>query len=204
MSKAVWGAALRLTTMIALGLACVSCGTVATKGTGSSFLIIKALEGASGAQPAQFGGTLSSDVLTIVKSSPTIFNDLGRASFILGLKDPGSAATPTAPAQPNWVTLERYHVRYIRSDGHNAEGVDVPYAFDDAVTATVTGEDTTVPFMLVRTQAKMEAPLSALAANSLVVSVIAEVTFYGHDQTGRTVSVVGNIGISFANFGDPA
>jgi hypothetical protein len=29
------------------------------------------------------------------------------------------------------------------------------------------------------------------------------VTFYGHDQTGREVSVTGNIDVSFANYGDP-
>ncbi len=203
MSKAVWGAALRLCVVISLGFAAASCGTVARQGTASSFLIIKALEGASGAEPSEFGGTLSSDVVTIVKTSPTIFNDLARAQFTLALKDPGSPESPAAPSQANFITLDRYHVRYIRSDGRNVEGVDVPYAFDNGITATVTTEDTTVGFMIVRNQAKMEAPLSALAGNGLVVSVIAEVTFYGHDQTGRTVSAVGNIGISFANFGDP-
>jgi hypothetical protein len=204
MSKAVWGAALRLGAVVGLGFATASCGTVARQGTASSFLVIKALEAASGAEPGVFGGTLSSDVVTVVKSSPTIFNDLGRAQFTLALKDPGSPESPAGPSQANWITVEWYHVRYIRSDGRNTEGKDVPYSFDNGVTATVTSEDTTVGFMLVRNQAKMEAPLSALAANGLVVSVIAEVTFYGHDQTGRTVSVVGNIGISFANFGDPS
>jgi hypothetical protein len=203
MSKAVRRAVLRGFAVAVLGLAAASCGTVARQGTASSFLIIKSLEGASGAQPGEFGGTLSSDVVTVVKSSPTIFNDLGRALLTLALKDPGSPASPTAPSQANWITLDRYHVRYIRSDGRNTEGADVPYAFDNAVTATVTGEDATVGFMLVRNQAKIEAPLAALAANGIVVSMIAEVTFYGHDQTGRTVSVTGSIGISFANFGDP-
>ena len=45
MSKAVWGAALRLCAVIGLGFAAASCGTVARQGTASSFLIIKALEG---------------------------------------------------------------------------------------------------------------------------------------------------------------
>ena len=44
--------------------------------------------------------------------------------------------------------------------------------------------------------------LAALAGNGLILSTIAEITFYGHDETGRAVSAVGNIGISFANFGD--
>ena len=61
---------------------------------------------------------------------PTIFADLGRVTFKLGLKDPGPPASPASPTQNNWITLDAYHVQYIRSDGHNVEGVDVPYAFD--------------------------------------------------------------------------
>ena len=107
-----------------------------------------------------------------------------------------------SPTQSNFITVNRYHVRYLRSDNHNIEGVDVPYAFDGAFTVTVSG-DTSAGFTLVRNQAKQEAPLQALQINSTVVSTIAEVTFYGHDQTGREVSSVGQISVSFANFGDP-
>lgn len=202
MTKAVWGAGLHLAVVVVLGLASVSCGQVAREGTASSFLIIGSLGGASGADPGTFGGTLASDVVTVVNDSPTIFNDLGQVQFLLGLKDPGLPGSVSAPSQANWITVERYHVRFIRSDGRNTEGVDVPYAFDSAVTATV-ASDTTIGFTLVRQQAKQEAPLRALAINGLIVSTIAEVTFYGHDQTGRTVSVMGSIGVSFANFGDP-
>lgn len=200
MTKAVWGG--RLATVVVLGLASVSCGTVAREGTASSFLIIKTLEGASGADPGSFGGTVSSDVVTVVDKIPTTFSDPGSVAFSLALKDPGAPSSPAAPSQANWITVDRYHVRFIRTDGRNKEGVDVPYAFDSAVTATVSA-DTTVQFTLVRQQAKQEAPLKALAVSGLIVSTIAEVTFYGHDQTGRAVSVTGKIGVSFANFGDP-
>jgi hypothetical protein len=37
----------------------------------------------------------------------------------------------------------------------------------------------------------------------VIISTIAEVTFYGHDQTGREVSVVGRLTVDFGNFGDP-
>ena len=50
-----------------------------------------------------------------------------------------------------------------------------------------------VGFTLVRNQAKAEAPLKALGQNGLLITTIAKVTFYGHDQTGREVSVSGNI-----------
>ena len=47
--------------------------------------------------------------------------------------------------------MTQYHVQYVRSDGHNIEGVDVPYAFDGGLGGTVSG-DTTVGFTLVRNQ----------------------------------------------------
>jgi hypothetical protein len=202
MTKAVWGAGLHLAIIVSLGLASASCGDLTRQGTSSSYLIVGSLEGASGATPEEFGGTLQSDVQTVVNDSPSTFNDVARVAFRLGLKDPGTADAPTAPTQANWITVDRYRVRFIRSDGRNTEGVDIPYAFDSAFTATVAG-DTQVGFTIVRHQAKDEAPLAALVRNGLVISTIAEVTFYGHDQTGRTVTATANIGVSFANFGDP-
>ena len=202
MTKVVWGAGIRRGAVLVLLLASISCGTQTRQGTSSSYLIISLLEGASGADPGAFGATVASDVITVVDGVSTFFGDPGRVGFALGLKDPGSASSPTTPTQNNFITVNRYHVRFIRTDGRNVEGVDVPYAFDGAFTVTVSG-DTTVGFTLVRNQAKQEAPLAALTISPIVISTIAEITFYGHDQTGREVTAVGNIGVSFANFGDP-
>jgi hypothetical protein len=205
--KTVWGGKVkrlaRLMAVLALTALSASCGDLTRQGTGSSYLIIGALEGASGADPGTFGGTLNSDVITIVDDSPTIFNDLGRVTLRLAMKDPGGAEVPTTPTSANFITINRYRVRYIRSDGRNTPGVDVPYGFDGAFTATVSGE-TTVGFELVRHIAKEEAPLQALARNrAVIISTITEVTFYGHDQTGREVSVTGQLLVSFGDFGDP-
>jgi hypothetical protein len=185
-------------------LASISCGDMVRQGTASSYLIISTLEGASGAEPDEFGGDFGSDVITIDEEdgTSTIFTDVGRVTFQLGLKDPGPAGSPSAPTTNNAITVNRYRVRYIRADGRNVPGVDVPYPFDGAFTVTV--QDTaTAGFTIVRSQAKAEAPLAALAYDLRIISVIAEITFYGHDQTGREVSVTGNIGIHFANHGDP-
>ena len=86
------------------------------------------------------------------------------------------------------------------------QGVDVPYAFDGAITATVTNTPVQVTFTLVRIQAKEEAPLHALAGagGAIAISTIADVTFYGRDQAGNDVSVTGSIGITFADWGDPS
>jgi hypothetical protein len=189
--------------LILLGLASSSCGDLTRQGQSPAFLILNNFAAASGAAPGEFGGTLASDVITVVKGIATKFNDLGRVEFQLGLKDPGPATGPTIPSQNNFITITQYHVRYIRSDGRNAEGVDVPFAFDGAFTTTVS-DTTQVAFTLVRVQAKDEAPLRALGSNGAVLSTIAEVTFYGHDQTGREVSAVGRISVDFANFADPS
>jgi hypothetical protein len=202
MTKAVWGSVIRLTCVGVLAAGVTSCGDQTLEGTSSSYLILSTMEAASGADSSTFGSGLSSDVITVKNNVATIFADPGRVTFKLGLKDPGPSSSPVTPTQNNWITVTQYHVQYVRSDGHNIEGVDVPYAFDGGLSATVSG-DTTVGFTLVRNQAKMEAPLGALVTNPIVLSTIARVTFYGHDQTGREVSATGNIDVTFANFGDP-
>lgn len=200
--KAVWGSRVAVAALVIAVGASVSCGDVVRQGTGGSFLIVSSLEAAPGAEPTDFGNTLLSDVITVVDDSPTFFNDIGRVTFRLGLKDPGSPASPTTPGQNDAITINRYHVRFIRADGRNTPGLDVPYEFDGAFTLTVSGGDASAGFTIVRNIAKMEAPLAALRFNGVVLSTIAEVTFYGADQTGHEVSATARITIDFANFGD--
>jgi hypothetical protein len=57
-------------------------------------------------------------------------------------------------------------------------------------------------FQIVRHSAKEEAPLRALGPNLDIISTIAEITFYGHDQAGNEVSVSGFMGIDFGDFAD--
>jgi hypothetical protein len=201
--KAVWGSkALSLAFATAVAFS-TSCGDVVRQGTGGSFLIVSSIEGAPGAEPTEFGNTLLSDVITVVDDVPTFFNDVGRVTFRLGLKDPGAPSSPTTPGQNDAITVNRYHVRFFRPDGRNTPGVDVPYEFDGAVTLTVSAGDASAGFTIVRNAAKMEAPLAALRFNGVVLSTIAEVTFYGADQTGHEVSATARMTIDFANFGDP-
>ncbi len=185
-----------------LVMASVSCGSMTREGTASSYLVIAEMDAASGADPEEFAGDLESDVLTVVDGVGTIFADVARVTFSLALKDPGPAGAPLTPTANNAITVDRYRVRFIRSDGRNREGVDVPYGFDGAFTATVF-DRTRASFTLVRAQAKAEAPLAALATSLIVVSTIAEITFYGHDQTGREVITTARVGVHFANWGDP-
>ena len=195
-----------------LALPLSGCTSTQMEGQSPAYLIVNSLLGASGATPDKFGGTLASDVITLVKVSgsdalaPTVYEDTGQVTLTLAMKDPGSQSSPTVPSTTNWITLNRYHVQYLRADGRNTPGVDVPYAFDGATTATVSDAGAIVSFTLVRVQAKGEAPLMALAngGGANTISTIAEVTFYGADQAGRTVSVTGRIGVTFSDWGDPA
>jgi hypothetical protein len=185
--------------ILALTIGAASCGSVVREGSGTSFLIISSLEGASGAEPEEFGNTLHSDVET----GGGVFNDFGQVVFALGLKDPGSATSANEPTQNQFITIDRYRVRYIRADGRNTQGVDVPYGFDGAITITVDGDGGAGGFQLVRHLAKVEAPLGSLVTNRVIISTIAEITFFGRDLTGREVTAVGRMSIDFGNFADP-
>lgn len=192
----------RIAAAILLAAASASCGDLQRQGQASSYLIVNALEGARGSDPTTFSGNLPSDVVTVVNNVPTFFNDLGRVKLVLAMKDPGGVSSPTTPTTANFITVEQYHVHYIRADGHNTQGVDVPYDFDGGLTLTVGSGEVAGGFTIVRNIAKQEAPLKALAVNGVIISTVAEVTFYGHDQTGREVSATAKISIDFANYGD--
>lgn len=198
--------------MLGVALAATGCGEVARQGRSPVQIVVGTFEAASGAQPEKFGGTLFSDVVTLVKRKvgdteqlvPTIFNDTGRVSMTLILKDPGAAGAPTSPSDLNAVTINRYRVVYRRTDGRNVPGVDVPYPFDNGVTFTIPANGTvTAGFELVRHNQKEEAPLAALRDDNAFIGTIAEVTFFGRDQAGNDISVTATIGIEFGNFGDP-
>lgn len=189
--------------ILALAIAGVSCGSAVRQGAGTSFLIVNALEFARGATPTEFTSNLLSDVITVVDGSPTYFNDLARVTLSLGLKDPGSSANPMAPTQNQFITIDRYRVSFSRTDGRNTQGVDVPYEFEGAFTVTVGGQSTQAAFTVVRHVAKREAPLKALETSPVILSTLADITFFGTDQTGRAVTVTARASIDFGNFADP-
>jgi hypothetical protein len=199
-----------------LALLSVSCASDLTRtGRSPAFVVIERLDAASGAKAQEFGSQLNSDVVTLVSQTvngtqvkvPTIFNDMGRATLRLQLKNPGSQELSTTPGVVNEITILRYHVTFRRADGRNTPGVDVPYGFDGAVTATIPAKDTvSFAFELVRHSMKQEPPLKNMqnGGGANLISTIAEVTFYGRDQAGNEVSVTGQISVNFGDFGDPS
>jgi hypothetical protein len=197
-------------------LALGSCASELTR-TGSSpaYVIIDSLLGASGAAPDLFGSPLLSDVVTLVEQDldgttvrvPTIYNDLAQVQMRSALKNPGTVTSPTAPSSTSAITFTRYHVDFRRTDGRNTQGVDVPYSFDGAVTMTVPADGLiTFAFELVRNQAKLEGPLLNLrqGGGAILISTIAEITFYGRDQVGNEVVATGMLSVNFGDFADPS
>ena len=198
---------MRPAALAALVLATISCGDVVRQGRAPVYLVINSLEGAPGSSTTFTTGMLLSDVLVLLTTPepctptspcPTVFNDSGRASISIVPKD-----HTVAPTTNNQVTITRYHIQYTRADGRNPPGVDVPYPFDGAVTATIGGAlPSAIIFEMVRHVAKEESPLVQLIQNPQIITTIANVTFYGRDVTGNDVSVTGSITIEFGNFGD--
>jgi hypothetical protein len=87
----------RLWPALALGAVAMplsGCTSAQLQGQASSYVIMQALEAASGAAPNQFGGTLASDVQTVVEGSPTIFEDPARVQLVLAMKNPVGEPVP--------------------------------------------------------------------------------------------------------------
>jgi hypothetical protein len=180
-------------------LVSASCSDTVRQGRSPAYVVIDGLEAAQGMSATIFTNILESDVLT----KGSVLEDQGRVTMHLQVKNLDIPATPT-----NAITVDRYHVSFRRADGRNTPGVDVPYAFDGAATGALTedGKKLILVFVLVRVQAKLEPPLSPLVGlgGAVVISTIADVTFYGRDQAGNDVSVVGSISVNFADWADPA
>jgi hypothetical protein len=197
------------TSAVVLAALSSGCGDVARSGRSPAQIVIQSLRGIPGDAPDSAGGTLLSDVLSVVTTPapctttdpcPTVFNDSGEVTMSLILKDPGQPGIAANPTDINTVTFTRYRVVFRRSDGRNTAGVDVPYPIDSAVTFTVPASGTvTAGFEIVRHSQKEEAPLRALRCAASLISTVADVSFYGRDQAGNDVSATGSIGITFGD-----
>ncbi len=190
----------------------VSCGDVVRQGKAPVIIVFDNMQAASGADPGTMGAFLLSDVQSLEErevggqtvSVPVIFNDIGQATMRLIPKDAGTGAVNLNPTPWNAVTLNRYRITYIRTDGRNTPGVDVPFPVDGALTATLSASPVIVPFEIVRHQQKLEQPLASLAnfGGRVFISTIAEITFYGADQTGNDVQGKATINVSFGDYAD--
>jgi len=203
---------IRLAGLALVAVAATSCGDAVREGSSPVYLVIDTLGAIRGGSSISTpSSTLLSDVITNATSPPpcsssspcpTVFDDMGTVTLRAPLKDVGGS-TPLVPTTNNEVTISRVTVEYIRADGRNVAGVDVPYPIDGVVTGTIqAGGTLTVGFEIVRHTAKQETPLAELRTSPNIIVTNARVTVYGKDRTGNDVSVTGQIQINFGNFGD--
>jgi hypothetical protein len=203
---------IRLAGLALVAAAATSCGNVVRDSSSPVYLVIDSLAAIRGGSSSTVATTnLLSDVITnattpppcsTTQPCPTVFDDIGTVTLRAPLKDIGGAST-LVPTTNNEVTITRFTVEYVRTDGRKERGVDVPYPIDGAVTGTITAGGTlTVGFEIVRHTAKQESPLGELRTSPNIIVTNAVVTFYGRDRVGNDVSVTGQIQVNFGNFGD--
>jgi hypothetical protein len=121
------------------------------------------------------------------------------------------------------IYLERYEVRYFRTDGRGVEGVDVPFRttgplgnvrFHTPGPGGAGEVQADVIITIVRHQAKLEPPLRNLLsisgtdtgsgqfAGAIVLTCVAEITIHGRTVQGDAMQAVGRTNVTFANFVD--
>jgi len=194
--------AVKMCVAMALGaLALTGCTpSFVTNSQGDVLLTITEIAGVAGAGPEadQDASSLFSDVVT----GGGVINDNAKVSVRLDLKNGNNAVTA---GSFNDVLLERYEVSFTRTDGHNTQGVDVPYAFSGPMAIRVSvGGATEAVFVIVRHEAKLEEPLRNMrdAGGLDVLHCIANITLHGRTTAGTAVQASGRLEVTFADFAD--
>lgn len=154
------------------------------------------------------GAVLDSDVLV---NGTTVLADKAPVTVAVRSKNPNF---DTVPQVPMAVFVERYEVRYFRSDGRATQGVDVPYTISGNLTTVVDvtlSGGVTIDMEIVRAAAKLEPPLRNLACSvddtgkgclggqALMLTVMAQVTLHGHTTAGEAVATTGTVQVNFAD-----
>ncbi|HOW44480.1 MAG TPA: hypothetical protein PK919_04835 [Candidatus Aminicenantes bacterium] len=193
---------LKLLVLIIAALVLGSCLAKEDDSTSASFLVINSLT----------GNDLEGNV-----GSTTVFSDVITEGGIIN--DNGVAAVSTLTYNPTEdseehdityymnVIVDQVDVEFMRTDGKNVEGVDVPYHFSQPVNMLVpVDEEVEIPFVLIRHAAKMESPLIELRdvpSEEFVLQLVAKVTLHGKDLGGHRVAPVsGYMSVWCANFAD--
>ncbi len=175
-----------------------SCNVLENKTRSASVLVIESVVGISMPKKTEDTSALESDVVINPPSGKCyyVIGDLAKVTFTAKLLSP--TRTPTFY---NDIRVYRYRVRYIRTDGRNVEGVDVPYSYEGAMDVYVPVNGTVSwSFDIVRTTAKEESPLIELANTNNAIEAIAIIDFYGEDMAGNKVTASGRLSVHFRDW----
>jgi hypothetical protein len=147
---------------------------------------------------------LESDVVdTDSEGNTSVADDAAVVTFTARTLNPSPLFDDTSVYSN--IFVERYVVSYFRSDGKSQEGVDVPYAFEGAMSAMVEVDaEESVSFIIVRAIAKLEPPLVDMAQGrgEGQLNVTAKIDFYGKDTVGNSVKATGYLSIFFADYAE--
>jgi hypothetical protein len=172
--------------------------------------------GSSGCVPGYVRENESPVLFRITSISPTVIAsnvgtpaaDLVSVSVAVRPKNPLNNVVPQIAEA---VFVEQYRVRFLRTDGRDVEGVDVPFSFSGALTQVIdiaTAGSTALSIPLVRAQAKQEAPLRSLVAVipgpnggilNPTVTMTAEITIFGRTTAGEAVSDTARVTVDFVD-----
>jgi hypothetical protein len=203
MGRDVLGVATYVVGLVALAVASlqwVACSPLEdenTAGVKLTVLKITALD-AQGQQ----SDWLASDVVRVDPQTgqETVLEDTATVDFRNDFLNPRIEPSPM-----NDVIVTRYRVEYVRPDGRNRPGVDVPRPFDGVTNIHVPVNGTgSGAIVVVRAVAKLEDPLYRLrfGGGEKEILAFAHITFFGHDLFGRNVATNAQLKIEFANWAD--
>ena len=177
--------------MLALAASLSGCAANYTTANTSTVLLLLA-----GISPSP----LQSDVLR----ADGIKSDNATLAVAVRFKNPN---IETVPQIPSAVIIERYEIKYRRSDGRGVEGQDVPFSISGNLTAgfdvKTSGTDPLV-IEVVRAQAKLEPPLRNLRNNggAIIATMFADITIHGRTISNQVVTATGSLQIDFADWAD--
>ncbi len=194
---------LKFLVLIIAALLLSSCLAKENDTTSASFLVINSLTGND-----LEGNAGSTTVFSDVLQGGGIYNDNGVASVTTLTYNPMEDSEEHDITYYMNVIVDQIDVEFMRTDGRNVEGVDVPYRFTQPLNMLVPVDETIeIPFVLIRHVAKLEMPLLALRetpSQSFVLQLVAKVTLHGKDLGGHRVAPVsGYVSVWCADFADP-
>jgi hypothetical protein len=191
---------------MAMILACTA--ETAKEDSTNTFVTVISMQGLSGGAGGTADDELNSDVcIGSLNAFPTSSCSIQEDQATVTMRaSPKNQIQQTATTVFNDLVFTRYRVTYVRADGRNVAGVDVPYPFDGAMQLFLPadGSDNSASFVIVRIQAKEEPPLSNLKGQGgqAAISALAQVDFYGADNAGRSIMATGYLNIHFADWVD--
>jgi hypothetical protein len=201
--------------LLLLGLALityVSCTAVEDNTRSSELLTVSNVIGQPGSTGEDSGTPLLSDVCDNPNTDSqdpdtcSVFNDNADVTLDNDFLQIGKGSGVGPPSFINDILVTQYRIDYVRPNGRNTPGVDVPFGIDGTMDIRVAvNSNSTASVLVVRHQAKREPPLSEITTGEGegVITANAQMQFFGHDLAGRTVNTTGFLEIHWANYAEP-